>query len=169
MVEIDIPSYVIKKISFDEIFPIWNKKLWPGRKSKIEPMSSLVWQSQLFLTWGNSEIKKDSSIFDKYKPTFIGLTLDGKLVGVNSGFRTEDTVYRSRGLWVDKKHRGKSLGRVLLNQAIYLAKEEKCKVIWSMPRKSALPTYEGVGFNKIGPWLDETVEFGPNAISYKYL
>ena len=38
-----------------------------------------------------------------------------------------------------------------------------------MPRKSAMQTYESVGFNKIGEWLDETVEFGPNAVAYKYL
>ena len=169
MPEIEIPTYVLKEINFDEIFPIWDKQLWPGRKSKIEPMSSLVWNSQLFLKWGNSEIKKDSSIFDKYEPTFFGITEGGKLIGVNSGFRTEFDVYRSRGLWVDKNHRGLGLGRLLLDTAISLGKQENCGVIWSMPRKSALPTYEAVGFNKIGPWLDETVEFGPNAVSYKYL
>ena len=38
-----------------------------------------------------------------------------------------------------------------------------------MPRKSALETYEAVGFSKIGDWLDDTVEFGPNAVAYKYL
>ena len=62
MPEIEIPTYVLKEISFDEIYPVWDKRLWPGRKSKIEPMSSLVWNSRLFLSWGNSEIKKDSSI-----------------------------------------------------------------------------------------------------------
>ena len=169
MVEIIAPTYLVKRISFDEIFPIWDKQLWPGRKSKIEPMSSLVWNSQLFLEWGNSEIKKDSSIFDKYEPTFFGITEGGKLIGVNSGFRTEFDVYRSRGLWVDPNHRGLGLGQQLLTQATKLAKEEKCKVIWSMPRKSAMETYESVGFNKIGEWLDETVEFGPNAVAYKYL
>ena len=169
MPEIEIPTYVLKEINFDEIFPIWDKQLWPGRKSKIEPMSSLGWNSQLFLEWGNSEIKKDSSIFDKYEPKFFAFCLGDIIVGVNSGFRTEDSVYRSRGLWVDPDHRGLGLGQQLLIQAIKLAKKEKCKVIWSMPRKTAIKTYELSGFNKIGDWLDETVEFGPNAVAYKYL
>ena len=166
---IDVPTYYLKEIDFDTIFPIWNEKLWPGRISKIEPMSSLVWNSQLFLTWGNSEIKKDSAIFDKYEPKFFGLFLEKEIVGVNSGFRTEDNVYRSRGLWVDPEHRHFGHGQLLLRCAFQQAKNEKCKVIWSMPRKKALSTYESVGFNKIGKWLDETVEFGPNAVAYKYL
>ena len=169
MPEIEIPTYVLKEISFDEIYPVWDKRLWPGRKSKIEPMSSLVGNSRLFLSWGNSEIKKDSSIFDKYEPKFFAFVIDDEVVGVNSGFRTEVSVYRSRGLWVDPNHRGLGLGQQLLTQATKLAKEEICKVIWSMPRKSAMETYESVGFNKIGEWLDETVEFGPNAVAYKYL
>jgi GNAT superfamily N-acetyltransferase len=166
---IDIPTYELKEITFDQIFPVWNEKLWPGRKSKIEPMSSLVWESKLFLSWGNSNINKDSSIFDKYEPTFFGLFLEEELVGVNSGFRTEDTVYRSRGLWVSPEHRGLGYGQFLLGCASQQGKRENCKVIWSMPRKTALSTYENAGFNKIGPWLDETVEFGPNAVAYKYL
>ena len=76
MPEIDISTYELKEITFDQIFPVWNEKLWPGRKSKIEPMSSLVWESRLFLSWGNSNINKDSSIFDKYEPTFFGLFLE---------------------------------------------------------------------------------------------
>ena len=125
MPEIEIPTYVLKEISFDEIYPVWDKRLWPGRKSKIEPMSSLVWNSRLFLSWGNSEIKKDSSIFDKYEPKFFAFVIDDEVVGVNSGFRTEDSVYRSRGLWVDPNHRGLGLGQQLLTQATKLAKEER--------------------------------------------
>ena len=166
---IDVPTYYLKEIDFDTIFPIWNEKLWPGRISKIEPMSSLVWNSQLFLTWGNSEIKKDSAIFDKYEPKFFALRKEDLIVGVNSGFRTEEDVYRSRGLWVHPDHRGKGLGQELLKHGCKLAIKENCKVIWSMPRKSALETYEAVGFSKIGDWLDDTVEFGPNAVAYKYL
>ena len=159
----------MKEIIFDEIYPLWNTRLWPGRRSIIEPMSSLVWDSKLFLTYGNSKINKDRSIFDKYEPKFFAIFLEELIVGINSGFRTEDDVYRSRGLWVHPKHRGYGLGQELLRNACTIAKEENCKVIWSMPRKTAIKTYELSGFNKIGDWLDETVEFGPNAVAYKYL
>ena len=169
MPEIVMPTYVLKEIFFEEIYPLWNTRLWPGRKSIIEPMSSLVWNSNLFLSYGNSEISKDKSIFDKYEPKFFAIFLDELITGVNSGFRTEDDVYRSRGLWVHPKHRGQGLGQELLKHACKLAVDENCKVIWSMPRKSALETYESVGFNKIGEWLEDTVEFGPNAVAYKYL
>ena len=162
MPEFDIPTYIIKEISFDDIFTVWTESLWPGRKSKIEPMSSLIWSADTGLT-------KDSSIFDKYEPTFFGVVIEDFLVGVNSGFRTDKHAYRSRGLWVDLDHRGLGLGQVLLNNAISLAKKEDCELIWSMPRKSALRTYKSVGFQRHGPWLDKTVEFGPNIVSYKYL
>ena len=45
--------------SFEEIYPIWHDKLWPGRISKIKPMSILYWQMP-------NKIIKDSLIFKKY-------------------------------------------------------------------------------------------------------
>ena len=47
--------------SFEEIYPIWHDKLWQGRISKIEPMSSLCWQLP-------NKIVKDSSIFKSFCP-----------------------------------------------------------------------------------------------------
>ena len=151
-----------RESTFEEVYPIWNEELWPGRVSKIESMSSLYWKQP-------REIIKDSSIFDKYTPSFFVIKEDNKIVGVNSGFRTDERIYRSRGLWVREEYRTKGYGKTLLMQAIIQGKSEDCHWIWSMPRKSALETYESVGFNKIGEWLNDTVEFGPNAVAYKYL
>ena len=47
----------------------------------------------------------------------------------------------------------------------YRAKKENCRIVWTMPRKSALFAYENVGFHKIGKWIDEGVEFGPNCVA----
>ena len=58
---------------------------------------------------------------------------------------------------------------MLLELTISTAKKENCLVIWTMPRKSALPAYESVGFRKIGGWIDEGVEFGPNCIAIKQI
>ena len=50
--------------TFEDIYPVWNEKLWPGRISKIEPMSNLYWRAP-------RDIIKDNTIFDKYTPTFF--------------------------------------------------------------------------------------------------
>ena len=100
-----------RESTFEEVYPIWNEELWPGRVSKIESMSSLYWKQP-------REIIKDSSIFDKYTPSFFVIKEDNKIVGVNSGFRTDERIYRSRGLWVREEYRTKGYGKTLLMQAI---------------------------------------------------
>ena len=152
----------VRESTFEEVYPVWNEELWPGRISKIEQMSSLYWKQP-------KDIIKDHSIFDKYCPTFFIIKEDNKIVGVNSGFRTEEKVYRSRGLWVREEYRSKGYGKVLLMATIIKGKSENCHWIWSMPRKSALKTYEGVGFKKRGKWLDKGVEFGPNCLASRQL
>ena len=144
--------------SFEEIYPIWHDKLWPGRISKIKPISILYWQMP-------NKIIKDSLI-KKYSSTFWVVKDNKKIIGVNSGFRTDEKVYRSRGLYVDSAYRRQGISQILLRQAILQGKKEECHWIWSMPRKSALPAYQKVGFKKRGKWLDEDegVEFGPNCL-----
>ena len=148
--------------TFEEVYPIWNEKLWPERISKIESMSSLYWRAP-------RDIIKDSSIFEKYIPTFFAIKEDNQIVGVNSGFRTDERIYRSRGVWVKEEYRSKGYGQVLLMQAIIQGKKENCHLIWSMPRKSALKTYVKVGFKKRGKWIDDGVEFGPNCLVTRQL
>ena len=145
--------------SFEEIYPIWHDKLWPGRISEIQPMSILYWEMP-------TKIIKDSSIFEKYPSTFWVVKDNKKIIGVNSGFRTDEKVYRSRGIYVDSAYRRQGISQILLRQAILQGKKEECHWIWSMPRKSALPAYQKVGFKKRGKWLDEDegVEFGPNCL-----
>ena len=143
--------------SFEEIYPIWHDELWPGRISKIEPMSSLCWQLP-------NKIVKDGSIFEKYSPTFWVVKDDIKIIGINSGFRTSDKVYRSRGLYVDPTYHNQEISQILLKQAILQGKKEYCHWIWSMSQKSALPAYQKIGFKKRGKWLDESIEFGPNCL-----
>jgi len=148
--------------TFEEVYPIWKNELWLGRISKIESMSSLCWKQ-------SSSIIKDHSIFDNYTPTFFVIKEDNQIVGVNSGFKTSEKIYRSRGLWVKEEYRNKGYGQVLLMQAIIQGKSEDCHWIWSMPRKSALKTYEGVSFKKKGKWIDHGVEFGPNCLVTRQL
>ena len=148
--------------SFEEIYPIWHDKLWPGRISKIEPMSSLYW-------FFPNKIIKDNSIFESYSPTFWVVKDNEKIIGVNSGFRTDEKVYRSRGLYVDSAYRRQGISQILLRQAILQGKKEECHWIWSMPHKTTLPVYQKIGFKKRGKWLDEEVEFEPRCLTTRQI
>ena len=148
--------------SFEEIYPIWHDKLCLGRISKIKPMSSLCWRLP-------SKIVKDGSIFESYSPTFWVVKDNEKIIGANSGFRTSDKVYRSRGLYVDLAYRKQEISQILLRQAILQGKKEECHWIWSMPHKTTLPVYQKIGFKKRGKWLNEEVEFGPRCLTTRQI
>jgi GNAT superfamily N-acetyltransferase len=95
----------------------------------------------------------------EYAPTFFGYILDNTIIGVNSGHRCSNNSYRSRGLWVDEKHRGKGIGKQLLLSTIQQGQHEMTKFIWSYPRKTSWPTYKSVGFIRTSHWLkSETSE-----------
>ena len=151
--------------TFKDIYEIWDKELWPDRVSKIESRSALLWDSDLWLSWGNVRITKNRKSIWKFTPTFFCIKDQHDIVGVNSGFKTEQKIYRSRGLWVNPDHRGRGLSTLLLESTKEQAKNEGCSFVWTMPRKSALPAYEKVGFSKIGDWMDKGVEFGPNCLA----
>ena len=162
-------SYEYFETTFEEIYDLWNEGLWTNRVSKIESRSSLSWDARLWGEYGNISITKQKERIWKYEPTFWAARSEGKLIGVNSGFKTNDDLYRSRGLYVSPEHRGMGVSKMLLKLTINSAKQGGCRIIWTMPRKSALPAYESVGFHKIGGWIDEGVEFGPNCIAINEL
>lgn len=131
-------QYKLEKITFDAIKPIWEQNLWDSRESAIKTHSSMTWPF-------NNDIEYDMEIY-KYPATYWALLVDNKIIGVNSGHKTSDTQYRSRGLWVAEQFRGNKMGQFLLNIASSQALVERCKMIWSIPRISALETYQQVGF-----------------------
>ena len=106
--------YSIKEISWEEIKSIWEEHLWPDKRGGIKPVQEWYWRE------GRSKVWMDRTITQRHKdgelvPTFFGVMYDGptitldfeKLVGVNSGFETgssEQSYYRSRGLWVNPKY-----------------------------------------------------------------
>ena len=117
--------------TFQDVKNIWNEKLWPNRKSTIKEMSSMQYLDGF-----------DMAIYEKYKPTFFIVKHQDKIVGVNSGHRTKDRLYRSRGIWVDPEFRRYGVAQILFDMTEKQAKKENCDAVWSMPRKSALPAYE---------------------------
>lgn len=150
-------SMIVRKISFEEILPFWNL-LWPNRKSKILEMSSMTYLGGY-----------DISIYQKYKPTFFGLYIDNKIIGVNSGHKTKKDYYRSRGLWIDSLHRGSNLSLILLKKVDDQAIFENCKYVWSIPRQGALSAYIKNNYIQKSNFFNENVEFGPNCYVLKEL
>ena len=104
---------IIKKVNFEVILPTWKKKLWVGRESKIQSMSSIQFLGGY-----------DMTIYEKYTPTFWAVFDDKNIVAVNSGFSTSSIAYRSRGIWVDKTHRKLGVAQLLFDHIDKQAKEE---------------------------------------------
>ena len=147
---------MIKKITFDEIFPIWRDYLWPGRKSEIRPTNGLTLLGKF-----DKEVEKNS-------PIFFGAFMDGKCVGVNSGHKTNDDEYRSRGLYIFPDHRKKGIAQLLLKAVEDECIKEGGRLLWSMPRESALPAYKKFGFVTTSDFFND-MEFGPNCFVVKTL
>ena len=150
-----------RKISFETILPIWQNELWPNRQSAIEPMSAMTWPFE------GSHEPIDMSIFD-YTPTFWGVYIDDKLVGVNSGHRTANVQYRSRGIWVDPDYRGRGIAQMLFSMTEHQALVEGCLLVWSIPRKTALSSYTKFGFETVGGYI-ETETADANIYVKKFL
>lgn len=143
--------YEVRRISFEACKRIWQEKLWPGRKSEIKHMSSMQYLGEY-----------DMSIYINYKPSFWGIYDGAKIIGVNSGHRTKDELYRSRGIWVDPDYRGKGLATMLFTALEEQARSERCTQMWSAPRKGSEYAYYSYGFKSTSDWFDEGMEFGPN-------
>ena len=150
-----------RKISFDTILPIWKNELWPDRTSAIETHSAMTWPFE------GAPDPIDMNIFD-YKPTFWGVYIDDKLVGVNSGHRTDHTQYRSRGIWVDPDYRGRVIAQMLFSMTEHQALVEGCLLLWSIPRKTALSSYTKFGFETVGGYI-ETETADANIYVKKFL
>ena len=135
--------------TWEEVLPVWRDQLWPGRKSKIEPTSAMRYR-------GGYDMQNM-----QFVPVFFSLTTD-RIIAINSVVMCADGSARSRGLWVDPLFRGKGYARIVLECSILQAKDWQSSHIWTMPRVTALPAYQSVGFIQTSDWFDQGVEFGPN-------
>ena len=124
MTDISFNSYTG---TFQDVKVIWNEKLWPNRKSTIKEMSSMQYLDGF-----------DMAIYEKYKPTFFIVKHQDKIVGVNSGHRTKDRLYRSRGIWVDPEFRRYGVAQILFDMTEKQAKKVIAnlkKLVPKLPRK----------------------------------
>lgn len=136
---------MIKKITWEEIYPFWKNYLWPERQSKIEPKSAM-----LFLGgYSTDHFTQDVDFFGYYA--------NSEIVGVNSGHictgnQDNSVNYRSRGLWVNPQYRNRGIGQQLLLAAIDSAKNQGFTLVWSYPRQSSWLTYQATGFSLASEW-----------------
>jgi GNAT superfamily N-acetyltransferase len=136
-----------EKITFEQILPVWQTHLWPDRTSTIETHSAMTWP----YSWPDKEI--DMNIF-QYTASFWAVFDGERIVGVNSGHRSSEVEYRSRGIWVDPDYRGQGIATMLFNLLKNQAVTEGCEMIWSIPRKTALSAYTKAGFMTVGDFLE---------------
>lgn len=140
---------MIKEITFDEILPIWRDYLWPSRTSDITPTSAMHYMEGYDL------------INMSYTPTFFAYITNGEIAGVNSGHMCMNGRYRSRGLYVFERFRGKNIGTELLIATIEQARLEGANLCWSYPKDTSWKTYAKAGFKLDSEFEDS--ENGKNA------
>lgn len=146
-----VTHYHVEACDFGQVLEVWQKQLWPGRISPIEPISCIAENGEI-----NAAILNEKPFF------WRAINQEGQTIGVISGFKAGQN-FRSRGVWVDPKYRNQGIGRLLMNQNQIKAQDLNLKKIWTMPRKSTWSFYEKLGF-QIALEIDK-YEFGPHYIA----
>ena len=95
-------KYLASEVEFQEILPVWQEKLWPGRKSVIERTSAINRNGSI-----SFQLMDEKSYFWSVK---VGL----KTIGVIGSQTTGEAEFRSRGLWVDSAVERQGIGTLLL-------------------------------------------------------
>lgn len=147
----------IQACTFEDILPIWRDHLWPGRETAIRPQSSMLLDGS-----------HDKSLYERHVH-FYKMEINKKIVAVNSVFETRSGEMRSRGLFVFPEARGQGMGRLLLEEAIRYTQANDGKILWSIPRVSAMKAYEAVGFEILRSAEEKDMEFGPNVYAVLHL
>jgi len=139
-------KYECKEITFEECCKAW-KIMWPAR-NPLPTHSTWNWSMDECIVEQHQlapyMIGIDKDIYN-YNATYFGVYIDNKLVGVNSGHQTSEQTYRSRGLWVHPKYRGRKIAILLLKHTI---KASNGLYAWTCPRKESEYAYRAVGFNR---------------------
>lgn len=133
--------------NFDTVEQVWREWLWPDRVSAIETHSAMTWP------YNGNTLEYDMDIF-KYPASFFAVWDNERLIGVNSGHKTTQNLYRSRGLWVDPVYRKQGIAQMLFSATEAAAKLEGCAAVWSIPRKTALNAYQRYGFQTQGDFFE---------------
>ena len=144
----------VVEVDYATVFPMWQNVLWPGRKSPIMPVSTMVFLGGYDLT-----------IRPKYtdQARFFGVYDESaNLVGVFSGHPTSETEYRARGLCVVPSFQDIGIGTNLDNVVTRAAAEAGREVCWCLPRIANTQFFQTCGYSVMSGAITVGVEFGPN-------
>ena len=144
---------MIYRIDFETIQKVWRENLWVEGDSADKRYNRIKIDGKF-----DQDMAEKTVMYWAYK-------LDDEIVGVNSGYKSCENYYRSRGLWVTPRFRGAGFAKSLLDVAIGESIFWNCKYIWSYPREESLGVYESMGFKKQGDF--KIADYGFNCIAIK--
>ena len=154
-------SLGVEETDFETAKKVWLSDLWSDRDpADTKPVSTMTLDN-------NRNISYDMAIKDQPAYFFV-VRHRGTIVGINSGHKCNESLFRSRGLWVEKTHRKLGISKLLLTAVDNKARQVGCSAVWTYPRKRSLRAYESAGYEKISDWRNDGL-FGPNCIAYKTL
>ena len=138
----------LRKITWAEILPVWEKHL---SNMTLETNSAMNLLNDRKLTEDtDNPIWIDVHSYDlknmETTPTFWGAFNNDNLVGVNSGHMCLNKLYRSRGLFVLPEYRNLMIAQKLLMKTVSQASHEKALACWSYPKQSVEKVYRHQGF-----------------------
>ena len=144
---------MIYRVDFETIQKVWRKNLWVEGDSADKRYNRIKIDGKF-----DQDMAEKTVMYWAYR-------LDDEIVGVNSGYKSCENYYRSRGLWVTPRFRGAGFAKSLLDVAIGESIFWNCKYIWSYPREESLGVYESMGFKKQGDF--KVADYGFNCIAIK--
>ena len=144
---------MIYRVDFETIQKVWRENLWVDGDSADKRYNRIKIDGKF-----DQDMAEKTVMYWAYK-------LDDEIVGVNSGYKSCENYYRSRGLWVTPRFRGAGFAKSLLDVVIGESIFWNCKYVWSYPREESLGVYESMGFKKQGDF--EVADYGFNCIAIK--
>jgi len=108
----------------------------------------------------------DIDIYTKFKPTFLGLFDNEKLIGGISGHKSSHEDYRIRGIYILSEYRSKGLSKMLFDAVISQAEKENSTQIWSLPKKEAFFSYKKSNFIQTTDYIKTA--YGENCFAIYY-
>lgn len=146
----------VELCDFNTAKKVWLSDLWKDRDpDDIKPVSTMTLDSDYNITY-------DMEIQHTETYCFV-VKHNNNIIGINSGHKCSDKLFRSRGLWTHPDWRKIGIGKLVLEATVRKAKLLGCKRIWSFPRKSSIYAYNSVGFQQKTKWTNDGL-FGPNCI-----
>ena len=123
----------------------------------------------------NQGIEDCKYLEDSTESTFhVGAFKNYDLVGIASFYKenhsnlTEDNIYRLRGMATLLEHRGKGVGKALIQFSEEYLNRIGVKSWWCNARTTAFPYYEKLGLKQVGKVF--TIEsIGPHVLMFKIM